>query len=125
MPMQFQAYNPWEAANSGLQFGSNLISLPGKLKEQQLANALNEYKRQQEAARSPNYGKLAEAELAEALARPKEIEARTGLIGRQSQQIAQAMKYNPQKWQSEDKLREAQINEQNSLANLHDYQAQK
>lgn len=46
MPINFQAYDPWEAANRGLQFGTNLISLPGQLKQQQLANAFNEFKNQ-------------------------------------------------------------------------------
>lgn len=108
MPMNFQAYNPWEAANSGLQFGSNLAFMPGQLKQQQLANALNEYKRQYEEQRAPNYPTLIKSEADLARLAPQEHQQIMAQRG-------QEMEWNPKLWQSTINQQGAQTNRINQL----------
>lgn len=59
-----------------------------------LANALNEFKRQSEAARAPYYGRMAEAETKKAEAEPEEILAR-------ALQARTEAKYTPTKYKIE------------------------
>src|SRR5271165_1544040 len=85
---------------SGQDFVQNLLKFPQEQQQRQIANALNEYKRQYEQQRSKNYPSLIQSELELAQLAPQE-----------KQQLmssrAQEMKYNPQRW-------EAQMNEQNA-----------
>ena len=80
---------------------------------------------QQEQARQPYYGRLAQAEALKAEAEPNEINARTGLYGQQSSELEQKMKYFPEQFKSQQDLVRAQTEEQQALANQHKIDTQK
>lgn len=72
----------------GLQQGAQGFGEGVDIYKNIIAAQLDNYKKQQEAARAPYYGQLAQAELAKAQAEPNEINARTGLIGQQANQLS-------------------------------------
>lgn len=82
-----QYSNPFETIKSGLM-------LPGQLKNQDLTNALNEYKRMAEEHRSKNYGTLAQSEADLARLAPEEKKQIMA-------ERAQEMQYKPRRWESE------------------------
>jgi len=85
-----------QTAQGMMQGGVNLAQLPYQLKNLQLQNALNEYKKQQAAAEAPYYGKMALAQLQQAQAQPQETLANAGLSRAQASQINTLLPYMTQ-----------------------------
>jgi hypothetical protein len=98
----------------GQEFGQNLFKFPQEQEQRRLANALNEYKRQYESLRAPNYPDFIKAELEKAQAEPPHMRAQTGLMGAQTQDLntmrQEKLKELQLKNQMYPELTKAQIN---------------
>lgn len=86
--LSFDQANPLLA---GISAGQGLAQThrmnPLLLKHQQIANAIEEYQRQQTAANQPYFQRLALANALKAEAEPREINARTSLYGAQTNDL--------------------------------------
>lgn len=116
MPFQhFEYDDPFSMLTGGMKFGQdylqNMRKNPLELKQMQLVNALKEYQRQQEEARSPFYKNMAKSENDLASLAPQEHRQKMA-------ELSQQMQYNPQRWQSEMNLQGAQTNKMNTMTPL-------
>ena len=119
MPIQFPDFPSLTRGQVSIIPGAQAAT---ELQQKMLANALNQYKLQQEANRAQYYPRLNLAEILKAEAEPPEIRARTGLYGQQANEIQQMLpgrvreleqknQYYAPNIQSEIALRNQQANE--------------
>jgi hypothetical protein len=83
-PEDMGHFDLMKALSSGQQYGQKQQMFPQDLQKAMLANALQQYKVQQEGDRSQYYPRLNLAETLKAEAEPREMNARTGLYGQQA-----------------------------------------
>ncbi len=82
-----------------------------EIRQNQILNSLNEQKHKQNEIYLQKYPELLAAELSKAQLEPEEIRARNRLMGSQSGEIEQRIKYNPGLWESEKEQRKALTDE--------------
>src|SRR6185503_9269598 len=116
MPFQhFEYDNPFAMLTGGMDFGQNYLQKmrmnPQLLKEKQISNALNEYRRQMEEKRAPNYSVLAQSEADLARLAPQEHQQKMA-------ELAQQMQFNPKLWNSQMAFQGAQTNKINTMTPL-------